>query len=301
MLTATLGSADVAVRNRAILGEGPTWDQRTERLIWVDIIGGSILFYDPATGEDRAVAVGQPVGSVAPRRSGGLVAATSGGISLLTPEDGRLASLVRVDFDTRRLRMNDGKCDPLGRSHPSALAPSLSSTTTCKRAPSSGVRGRSRRRRRQSSATLRRSERGRAHVPSNSFAGGGDRATVHVFVSAGRFRSLEERRAFIDPKYTEDGDGVPSCFMREVELSGSEPGCIEAIHRGQAWPLPELSAAASYTDQWAPQPARLQCADDAICMFEPNRLAHPARSSLAGLRCNMSRDPCKSLGEIDEM
>ena len=26
MLTATLGSADVAVRNRAILGEGPIWD-----------------------------------------------------------------------------------------------------------------------------------------------------------------------------------------------------------------------------------------------------------------------------------
>ena len=44
MLTATLGSADVAVRNRAILGEGPIWDQRTERLIWVDIIGGSIHF-----------------------------------------------------------------------------------------------------------------------------------------------------------------------------------------------------------------------------------------------------------------
>ena len=115
MLTATLGSADVAVRNREILGEGTIWDQRTERLIWVDIIGGSIEFYDPATGEDRAVAVGQPVGSVAPRGSGGLVAATSGGISLLTPEDGRLAPLVRVDFDTRRLRMNDGKCDPLGR------------------------------------------------------------------------------------------------------------------------------------------------------------------------------------------
>src|SRR5262249_20423303 len=96
-------------------GEGPIWDQRTERLIWVDIIGGSIHFYDPATGEDRAVPVGQPVGSVASRRSGGLVAATSGGSSLLTPADGRLAPRVRVDFDTRRLRMNDGKCDPLGR------------------------------------------------------------------------------------------------------------------------------------------------------------------------------------------
>src|SRR5215813_3426828 len=62
----------------------------------------------------RAVMVGPPVRSVAPRRSGGLVAATSEGTSLLTP-DGSLDPLVRMAFDTRRLRMNDGKCDALGR------------------------------------------------------------------------------------------------------------------------------------------------------------------------------------------
>ena len=114
MLTATLGSFDVAVHNQAILGEAPIWDQQTQRLIWVDIIGKSIHFYDPATEEDRAVMVGPPVGSVAPRRSGGLVAATSEGISLLTP-NGSLDPLVRMAFDTRRSRMNDGKCDALGR------------------------------------------------------------------------------------------------------------------------------------------------------------------------------------------
>lgn len=46
---------------------------------------------------------------------------------------------------------------------------------------------------------------------------------VHVFASAGRFSSLEEMRAFIDPMYTEDGDMVPSRFMKEIELSWCMP------------------------------------------------------------------------------
>ncbi len=58
-------------------------------------------------------------------------------------------------------------------------------------------------------------------------------ATVHVFVSTGRFHSSEEMRRFIDETYTDDGDGIPSPFMREVGLSEYEPMCIEAIHSGR--------------------------------------------------------------------
>jgi Immunity protein 22 len=47
-------------------------------------------------------------------------------------------------------------------------------------------------------------------------------ATVYVFLSTGRFRSLKEMRQFIDQTYTEDGDGIPSSFMREVGLSEYE-------------------------------------------------------------------------------
>jgi hypothetical protein len=115
------------------------------------------------------------------------------------------------------------------------------------------------------------------------FTDGDDMATVHVFVSTGRFRSLEEVRAFIDPTYTEDGDCVPSAFLQEVGLSGYEPGCMEAIHRGRALPLPELLATASYADRWAPRMDQLSRADTAICVFEPNRVAHAARSSLGYL------------------
>jgi hypothetical protein len=104
--------------------------------------------------------------------------------------------------------------------------------------------------------------------------------TVHVFISTGRFRSFAEMRAFVEETYTEDGDGVPSAFMREVGLSGYEPGCIECVHRPAPVPLAELLAGASYSDQWLPQIPGGWLADAAICVFAPNHMSQPADSSL---------------------
>lgn len=105
---------------------------------------------------------------------------------------------------------------------------------------------------------------------------------VHVFVSTGRFRSFEEMRAYIDETYTEDGDGIPSVFMREVDLSEYEPNCIEAIPStsGSPVPLSELLAATSYSDQWLPNLDGPRLADAAICVFAPNRVGHPDGCSL---------------------
>jgi len=103
---------------------------------------------------------------------------------------------------------------------------------------------------------------------------------VHIFISTGRFRSFEEMREFIDETYTEDGDGVPSAFMREVGLSEYEPDCIEAIHEDKPTSLAELLAGASYDDQWLSKLDGKHLADSAICVFAPNRVSHPRRSSL---------------------
>ena len=103
---------------------------------------------------------------------------------------------------------------------------------------------------------------------------------VHVFVSTGRFRSFAEMRVFVEETYTDDGDGVPSLFAREVGLSGYEPGCIECIERPAPVPLPELLAEASYSDQWLSRLPAGRQADTAICVFAPNLLAQPESSSL---------------------
>lgn len=103
---------------------------------------------------------------------------------------------------------------------------------------------------------------------------------VHVFISTGRFHSLDEVQAFIDKTYTDDGDGIPSPFMREVGLSDYEPGCIEAIYGGHPTTLTNLLAGASYADQWLQHLDGNRTADAVICVFAPNRVRHPQGSSL---------------------
>ena len=115
------GSADrgaagleVAVPARAGLGEGPVWDSAASRLIWVDIVGQRVHFYDPETGEDTSVAVEETPGVAIPRRDGGLVLAIGHGFAFLHP-DGLLEWIERVPQGRVTARMNDGNCDSAGR------------------------------------------------------------------------------------------------------------------------------------------------------------------------------------------
>lgn len=99
----------------ADLGEGPTWDAQARVLVWVDIMAGRVHRFDPATGADEALEVGQPVGAAVPTTSGGLAVAASDRFCLLDPATGKTESLVEVESDLPATIMNDGKCDPAGR------------------------------------------------------------------------------------------------------------------------------------------------------------------------------------------
>ncbi|MDT0612067.1 SMP-30/gluconolactonase/LRE family protein [Streptomyces lancefieldiae] len=78
---------EVAVRAEATLGEGPTWDARAGRLIWVDILGCRVHTYDPASGRRTVRTTEQHVGAAKPRAGGGLVLNLRDGIGLLDPDD----------------------------------------------------------------------------------------------------------------------------------------------------------------------------------------------------------------------
>ncbi|MER5912205.1 SMP-30/gluconolactonase/LRE family protein [Streptomyces sp. NPDC001982] len=78
---------EVAVRAEATLGEGPTWDPATGRLIWIDILGSRIHTYDPTTGRRTVRTTDQHVGAVKPRAGGGLVLNLRDGVGLLDPDD----------------------------------------------------------------------------------------------------------------------------------------------------------------------------------------------------------------------
>ncbi|MEU2059133.1 SMP-30/gluconolactonase/LRE family protein [Streptomyces sp. NPDC013455] len=78
---------EVAVRAEAALGEGPTWDPATGRLLWLDILGMRIHTYDPVSGRRTVRTTGQHVGAAKPRAGGGLVLNLRDGVGLLDPDD----------------------------------------------------------------------------------------------------------------------------------------------------------------------------------------------------------------------
>jgi sugar lactone lactonase YvrE len=107
--------AEVVLDTHASVGEGPTWDERTKSLVWVDIMGGAVHVYDPASGQDHVVEVGQPVGAAALREAGGLVLALRDGVGLLDADLGNLQIVADVEAEVPTNRFNDGKCDAAGR------------------------------------------------------------------------------------------------------------------------------------------------------------------------------------------
>lgn len=108
---------------------------------------------------------------------------------------------------------------------------------------------------------------------------------VHVFACSGRFPGREALQAYVAPAYTDDGDAIPSPFFLETGLTQYEPAGIESALLPAPVPLAQLLDGVSYADSWLAQAcadAQLQgvLADTSVCVFAPNQLAHPQRSSL---------------------
>ena len=100
-------------RIRCQWGEGPIWWH--DALYFVDIEGHCVHRYNPADGSERTWNVGQRVGTVVPRASGGLVIAGDHGFLFLDEETGALTPIADPEHDQPDNRFNDGKCSPDGR------------------------------------------------------------------------------------------------------------------------------------------------------------------------------------------
>ncbi|MGR6128397.1 SMP-30/gluconolactonase/LRE family protein [Paenibacillus sp. SER-28] len=108
-------TANIVIDAKAKLGEGPSWDQRFQRLFWVDIEGFQLHIYDPSTCTDRTIDVGEHIGAVVPYLKNKVIVALISGLYCLDIETG--AKVLIHDPEEGRLgnRFNDGKCDPAGR------------------------------------------------------------------------------------------------------------------------------------------------------------------------------------------
>lgn len=100
---------------RCALGESPVWSAAEQVLYFLDIKGTTLHRFDPATGGDTTIALGEEAGCVALAGDGGFVAAFRTGIWHLDPSGARKNLLAAYPEDPGRSRFNDGRTDPRGR------------------------------------------------------------------------------------------------------------------------------------------------------------------------------------------
>ncbi len=111
----TSPSADLFLPASAQLGEGPIWDAARRRLLFADIMRGHVHVVDVATGADRIIEIGQPVGAIALAARGDWIVAAKRGFYRVDPDSGRVTTLAEVEADIDHNRMNDGYVDARGR------------------------------------------------------------------------------------------------------------------------------------------------------------------------------------------
>jgi sugar lactone lactonase YvrE len=101
-------------------GEGPFWDARSGRLLFVDMLAGAVLEWDLA-GPVRRHVVGDVAAAIRSRADGGYVLAVERGFAFASDDLEVITPLPPV-FDDPAIRMNDGGCDPQGRFYCGSMA-----------------------------------------------------------------------------------------------------------------------------------------------------------------------------------
>ena len=104
----------------ATLGEGPTWDSKTQTLYWVDILEKRVYIHH--ADENGYIQLDEMPGCLVPTKKGRLLVAAKASFLELEPLDqtqdksatGKHTVLASI-IEPANNRFNDGKCDPAGR------------------------------------------------------------------------------------------------------------------------------------------------------------------------------------------
>ena len=107
--------AELALDARATLGECVRWDEREGLIYWVDIPGQRLHRYNPSSGRNDAMDVGQEIGCFALAERGGFIAGLRSGYARIDAFGGTVQRLTSPDYDPALVRFNDGRCDGAGR------------------------------------------------------------------------------------------------------------------------------------------------------------------------------------------
>jgi len=98
-----------------LLGEAATWSVAEQALYWIAIRDKALLRLDWKTGAVRRYALDQLVGGIVLEQSGTVLLALREAIWRLDPRTGDCAHVLTLESGLPENRLNEFKCDPLGR------------------------------------------------------------------------------------------------------------------------------------------------------------------------------------------
>jgi sugar lactone lactonase YvrE len=101
--------AELLLDSKSTLGESPIWDAKTQTLYWVDILQKKIY-----ANFDLLIEVDDLVGCVAPCKNGNLLLGKRASFVDFEPVTGKQTVFLTLNESVQN-RINDGKCDPVGR------------------------------------------------------------------------------------------------------------------------------------------------------------------------------------------
>lgn len=108
-----MGELEIAVDIQATLGEGPCW--HNNKLYWIDIIEGKVHIHDPSDESNQVFEVGEMIGTIAPRKSGGMILSLPDSFAFFDDKTGEVDKFCPIEDHLPDNRFNDGKCSPEGR------------------------------------------------------------------------------------------------------------------------------------------------------------------------------------------
>jgi sugar lactone lactonase YvrE len=116
--------AELAIQARDLVGEAPIWDAQAQRLLWVDHQRGIVHEARSESSRWRETDQWQferHIAAALPRARGGMAIVGALRIDVLDA-NGRMTAFAQIDADPQRERLNDAKCDRLGRLWAGSLA-----------------------------------------------------------------------------------------------------------------------------------------------------------------------------------
>ena len=113
-----ISDIEILVDQKALTGEGPSWDAKHSVLYWVDIPRAIIFLYTPPTKANQVCDLSdkfETIGTIVPCARGGVIFAPDRKIAHYDFSTQKVTILAEVEPDKPEHRFNDGKCDPRGR------------------------------------------------------------------------------------------------------------------------------------------------------------------------------------------